>query len=453
MLLTTPTANAQFISSRVKHAVNVLKNLETDITKEEAFAIIKNEAKLGENPEICNYLGLAYMYGCGVKGDSVMAVKYLESAAERGIGGAYHNLGMMYKYSKCGVHQDMYKAYEYFCKGAKHNNTYCMYDKAYMLYKGLGCKQDYKAAGDLFYAAAMDHHNPSLYMLGLCYRNGYGVEADSVMAFTCQRKAAAFGNRDAKEELERPYPENYLKEEVNSFDTVLHDGVPDIYEGVNDMTMLSGQYHGFLLMYDWSGKYILEEKPLTMNVKSNDGSFATGTFVFDNDTVPFSSTLTSNGKMTFTEGKMEKEERYEGKAKVKYRIDNAIVDVWQNNVRGRLNLYSLKAQEPERPMYFELYHSKSIAQISDTDMNSVTIYPNPFSTQFKTTFNINEPTNATVRIFNKYGMMVWQQSFGTLNAGNQEVNIRPNIPNGTYVMNIKAGKHKIRSIIIKNGGE
>lgn len=86
-------------------------------------------------------------------------------------------------------------------------------------------------------------------------------------------------------------------------------------------------------------------------------------------------------------------------------------------------------------------------------MNSVTIYPNPFSTQFKATFSINEPTDATVRIFNKYGMMIWQQSLGTLNAGKQEANIRPNIPNGTYVINIKAGKQTLRSFLIKNGGE
>jgi len=263
------TANAQFATRNVEHAIKVLKNLETDISKEEAFAILQKASKMGENPYLCNYLGLAYMYGSGVECDSALAIKYLESAATRGISGAYHNLGIMYKYAKCGVRQNFNKAYDYFCKGAELNVPICIYDKAYMLYKGLGCKQDYKTAGDLFYTAAMKRHTPSLYMLGLCYRNGYGVEADSVMAFTCLKKAAALGYRDAIEELERPCPENYLQEEVTSLNTELPVEVPKIYEGINDMTMFTGEYQGFLVMYDWSGKYILEERPLTMNVKSN----------------------------------------------------------------------------------------------------------------------------------------------------------------------------------------
>ena len=40
-----------------------------------------------------------------------------------------------------------------------------------MLYKGLGCRQDYGKAVELFGSAVNYDHPNAMYMLGLCYRN------------------------------------------------------------------------------------------------------------------------------------------------------------------------------------------------------------------------------------------------------------------------------------------
>lgn len=55
---------------------------------------------------------------------------------------------------------------------------------------------------DCFGKAAMKGHGPSMYMLGLGYRNGYGLPVNRDMARTWLMRAAEKGGRAACEELE-----------------------------------------------------------------------------------------------------------------------------------------------------------------------------------------------------------------------------------------------------------
>lgn len=196
----------------IKHAVRILKNIDTDQSKDWAISLLRKAADNDTLAYAMNTLGLAYMAGAGVEQDSAQAVAWLEKAGAHGYSEAYHNLGMMYK-DGGGVAQNFAKAYDAFRRGAENGSVVCKYDEGFMLYKGLGCGQDYIRAARLFDdAISKIEHTPSMYMLGLCYRNGYGVPRDSARAGQLLDRAAMLSFGPAMEELRRSRPENYLGE-------------------------------------------------------------------------------------------------------------------------------------------------------------------------------------------------------------------------------------------------
>lgn len=440
-------------NATINHAVRILKNIDTDQTKEWAIATLENAATKDSSAYAMNCLGLVYMAGIGVNADSLKAVTWLTDAGVNGYADAYHNLGMIYKYSKCGVKQNFEKAYHYYSAGADKGSVMCMYDKGFMLYKGLGCNQNYQAAVKCFLNAAEHSNSPSLYMLGLCYRNGYGVAKDAEKASLYLKRSATLGYHDAMDELEHSNEENYLHETLQNNDAYssIPTAMPEMFSEINDTSLVAGSYHGFLVMYDWSGKYILGEKPLAMNVK-RESSEVTGFMILGEDTVPFKADITSDNKMIVNKGNLMLNERYSGEEAVKYKMNDIIFDVWADKISGRLNLYSLKLKEPERPMYFELQRDTDGNESQDEKFNNIKTAPNPFIADFKATFELQEASDAQIRIFNKNGLVVWQQNLGHLNKGKHEITLSPDITSGIHIINIKAGNQILRSIIIKEGG-
>lgn len=439
----------------IKHAVRILKGMDKDRSNSWAISVLRSAAEDDSIAYAMNSLGMAYMAGIGVEQDSIQCVYWLEKAADRGFREAYHNLGRMYKNSYCGVKQDFFKSYRYFEKGAEKNSVLCIYDMGFMLYKGLGCGQDYQHAAELFQKASNRDYSPALYMLGLCYRNGYGVEADTAKANFYLKRSAALGYRYAIEELYRPHPENYMHDDYidNASYGAVPPYMPNISPEVNDTSLIIGEYQGFVVMYDWSGEYVLGEKPITMKIE-RDNSGIDGVMYFGNDTVPFRATISKEGKLEFREGDIALNERYYPTGKVRYRMDYAMLDIWQDDIKGELRLYSLWLKEPERPMYLEL-HRSSNDDLSGKDTNrynTIRISPNPFSYSFVANFELLTSANAKVKIFDKYGALVYSSSLGDLQAGKHAISLSPNILQGTYVLNITAGKQVLRTIIVKNGG-
>lgn len=442
----------------IKHAIRILKNIDTDQSKDWAIDLLNKAANKDTIAYAMNILGLAYMAGAGVEKDHAQAVAWLEKAGTHGYSEAYHNLGMIYKNGTKGVRQDFAKAYDAFVRGAEDGAVVCKYDAGFMLYKGLGCKQNYAEAAELFSDAASEtEHTPSLYMLGLCYRNGYGVQQDTARASFYLNRAATLSFGPAMEELSRNYPENYLNEmsESDGIYTGLPTQMPEISIETNDTSLIYGTHTGFIVMYDWSGKFILGEKPVTMSILRDGTGKATGTMVLGNDTVKFKADITTDGKLLFSKGRVKLNERYNMGQKINYRMDNAVLDIWKDKIRGRLNLYSLKLKEPERPMYIEL--SRLSPQKDNNGLNiderftRIFATPNPFGLEFKASFELQEQCNAQVRIFDQAGRMVYTKNLGSMDMGKHDVIIAPQIKDGTYVLNIKAGKQTLRTIIVKKG--
>ena len=446
--------NTRAGNDEVMHAVGVLKGIYQDYTKEKAVSILLNAAENDTVAYAMNALGLAYMEGIGTEQNAEKAISWLKKAGENGYCDAYHNLGVIYKLGKCGEKQNFTAAYNAFIKGAEAGSDACRYGAGFMLYKGLGCAQDYGKAMELFQTASDNGNVYATYMLGLCYRNGYGTAQDEEQGMELLNQAATLGYSAAIEEMSRKNPENYLSGIIvsDSAFTDIPASMPEIKADVNDTTLLRGKYSGCVVMYDWSGRHVLGEKPVCMSV-SRTGEEISGYLLLGTDSVPFKADITAEGSLKFKKSYVSLKERYTFNGKVQYRLDSADLDIWNDRIRGRLSLYSLSQREPERPMYMELYRGAYGKTDNDNACADgyIAIAPNPFDSQFDAIFELRENATATARVFDKFGVLIWQQSLGTFEAGKHKVTLSPDIRPGYHVLNISAGKQVLRTIIVKKG--
>ena len=446
--------NTRAGNDEVMHAVGVLKGIYQDYTKEKAVSILLNAAENDTVAYAMNALGLAYVEGIGTEQNAEKAISWLKKAGENGYCDAYHNLGVIYKLGKCGEKQNFTAAYNAFIKGAEAGSDACRYGAGFMLYKGLGCAQDYGKAMELFQTASDNGNVYATYMLGLCYRNGYGTAQDEEQGMELLNQAATLGYSAAIEEMSRKNPENYLSGIIvpDSAFTDIPASMPEIKADVNDTTLLRGKYSGCVVMYDWSGRHVLGEKPVCMSV-SRTGEEISGYLLLGTDSVPFKADITAEGSLKFKKSYVSLKERYTFNGKVQYRLDSADLDIWNDRIRGRLSLYSLSQREPERPMFMELYRGAYGKTDNDNTCANgyIAIAPNPFDSQFDAIFELREKATATARVFDKFGVLIWQQSLGTFEAGKHKVTLSPDIRPGYHVLNISAGKQVLRTIIVKKG--
>lgn len=190
---------------------------------------------------------------------------------------------------------------------------------------------------------------------------------------------------------------------------------------------------------------------------SGDGKVVSGLLMLAADSVPFRATVSADGRLSFSDGGVELNERYTVGSKVPYRMDSAELDVWQDRIAGRLSLYSLKLMEPERPMYIELQKRPTPAlparEGDDADRYTrVVASPNPFSSQFDVSFELPEPCDAKLRLYDVYGKLAYTQNLGRIEEGRHTETIMPNVLDGTYVLNVTVGSRVLRTIIVKKGG-
>lgn len=286
-------------------------------------------------------------------------------------------------------------------------------------------------------------------MAGLCYRNGYGVERDEERGMKLLRRASLLGYQDAEEEMNKAVPENSLYDD-GVIDNSRMD-VPDIDTSLNDISLLAGSYQGVLVQYDWSGQHVISERPIAMTIV-NQSTSAEGFLCIDNDTVSFTAGVTADGCLEFCNSTLIMPERYTGPHGINYRMDRARLNIWQNRIYGRLDLYSLKLKEPERPMYIEMTRcNTSLDLLNDSDEKILTT-PNPFNEYIKASFTISKDvSNVQARFFNHAGVLKDVVNLGDLTAGKHTVDIYPALSDGYYVLNVQVGDEMLRTIVIKKG--
>ncbi|MBR0037927.1 MAG: sel1 repeat family protein [Bacteroidales bacterium] len=452
LLLWTLPCLAQDGKEEWRLAVDVLKGKDRTKDKSWAFGLLSDSQLEEKDAFVQNVLGIACLHGIGTAADTARAIACFEESGRLGYTLAWHNLGMYYKYAGNG-RQDFAKACEAFARGAEAEDPSCCYDYAFMKYKGLGCRQDYAGAADLFYRASDMNHAPSVYMLGLCFRNGYGVEADTAIGNIYLRQAADLGYRDAVEELLNEMPENsrqYSYDEAEET-AACPDRMPEITPYIPlDSRVMSGCYEGLLVTYDWSGEHVLSEKPLQvdMNVARDT---ATGVWIQGNDTVRFTAGIGDGGSFRFGGQEKDLYDRYSPDFISRYRFEQADLNYCRGYITGRLRLYSLDEMEPERPMYVSL-HKTTLAEGEWEDEDgyaAIVAYSDPWSRRITLKFELPEAVpSARILICDRTGFAAGTYSYGAMDAGINTLTLSPDLRDGYYVIYVMAGTRKFQAVIV-----
>ena len=238
-----------------------------------AAALLKAAADSG-NARAARQLGFLYEVGRGTPKRLDSCLYYYNAGGRLGDGGAYQELSRMYK-DDILLPQDYELSVQYCKKGIALGNYPCKNLLAYYYFKGLGVQQSYDSAFTLYkQLETLEYDVNAKYFLGLCYRNGYGVKADEAMAKTYLQKAAKHNDYQALHELNaEPKPENalianpQLQQQVNELKKY---EVKFFADSAND---ISGNYTGYAIYYDCSGKFVHEIVPLGLVLTKAGNSY------------------------------------------------------------------------------------------------------------------------------------------------------------------------------------
>ena len=436
----------------------------------QAMQLYSQAAQQG-NAKAMNAIGMMYSLGLGVAANNTTALMWFQKAADAGYANAWVNIGIAFK-NEIGVKQDLNRAYLSFCKGAELNSPAGMYSQGYMLYKGFGCEQNYEKAVELF-KKSLSGNLGSRYLLGLCFRNGYGITQNTDSARYWLQNAAAAGYKWAADELQAKEPENSTAINTVQRTNVNSKQSPTAYKKIKhdiSKNSIEGSYTGYVIKYDWSGKNVIRKSKLTLVLSSKD-SVITGTWVEDDTIKTEISALFQDTAVLFNNTEYSKQDHYNIKAPNRLRFKNAslqLVSITDSvYLAGNIHLYSNTYNEPEKPMYViltklpsklskveksDVFAKSKVNTPADLNIESDVInllaYPNPFRNSCNIAFNLEKDGVVTIKLADLSGRVLYHKK-EQFSKGKHTSVLNTSLSTGSYILYLSANNKMEQTILIK----
>ena len=351
---------------------------------------------------------------------------------------------------------------------------------AYCYYKGIGVQQYYEVAARLFSSGAALGRDNSMYFYALCFANGYGVAKNADSAKFWLEKAAGLGYVQATQELKAPKAENSNDSAVSLMEKIANTTLPE-KTNLNDFRqvkahipatdLINGEYAGYVIRYDWSGKYIISTSQVKLSLRfsdnssdvdSNTGKNIEGTWEEqEGPTVPLSAKLNGDS-VIFNKTSYRLKDHYSWDKQITYDFNEAKLNLIQSEdsvyLSGSIEMFSPERNEPSKPVYIALVRSAgtpsgfndSIANnsINTGDKNkgladspsgitSARIYPNPFHSTFTVEFILTVDAEVAIQLVNMGGATVYRKPKAFLTKGKYTINLDPGrIAGGMYILRL-----------------
>ena len=116
-------------------------------------------------------------------------------------------LGYMYEKGE-GVTPDIATAVKWYNEAAEHEDEKAQYNLAKCYENGYGIKKDLKKAVEWYMEAAGQYEPRAINRLGEIKMEGVLMPQNTKHAYTCFKKAAKLGNKDAEENLKKYFNES-----------------------------------------------------------------------------------------------------------------------------------------------------------------------------------------------------------------------------------------------------
>lgn len=365
------------------------------------------------------------------------------SSSQKNLISEYYKKAVQFK-DGIGVPMDYSKAYENFSKAADLGDPQSLYAVGYMHYKGLGCRQDYKKAADYFFKGAILEKDNSMYFYGLCLRNGYGVAKNEDSAKFWLNKSAALGYVQASKELLMKVGENAIDSANTLLAQINNAAIPSttvlnkyskVQQKLPSSEVISGEYAGWILQYDWSGEHVVSSKRIQLKLDANNKNI-TGNWIEDvNKPVAIKATLASDS-VIFNNTQYLRTDHYSTEKGVLYNFSNARLNLVQTKdsvfLAGNIDMFSPERGEPSKPLFIAL--ARKIAPIRKLEVKT---YPNPFKDIVNVNFNLLEPSNIEVQLLTLSGNIIYRNPAGVLEEGWYTLPIQVgNITPGSYFVKL-----------------
>lgn len=228
--------------------------------------------------------------------------------------------------------------------------------------------------------------------------------------------------------------------------------IQHLHPGMN----INGSYEGLLVTYDWSGKNIIRETPVVLNLVS-DGKTVEGEWIEAGDTVSLKAEQEAD-KLRFIDTRQYRSDHYTTDSPEMFRFEQAEVQITSDeewtSLAGTVRMYSPESMEPERPMYLSLRKANANTSITaNLTVNGLRAYPIPFTSELNISFMQLEEEGVQIGLYNYSGVCAYLYNAGRLPAGEQHLTLTPLLPAGTYIVKLFAGKSSSQVIVVSNGNK
>jgi TPR repeat protein len=415
---TTDTTTKPPIDSATMYLTGTFKQYNPQRT----FQINLQNATNG-NAKAMNALAIQYMKGLGVDSNFNLAVYWFNQAATNNYTKALVNLGMLYKH-KATDSLGYSIAYDYFNQALQANDPSALFAQGYMLYKGLGCTQSYTAAIAFFNQGIAINQANCMYFKGLCYKFGYGVSIDADSANYYINKAALRGYKQANAELANNNTAARTTKQITPNSKLQTDEFINIPKS-KSAVQINGEYKGEILQYDYSGKKLLTQIPITLQVSTTNNIIKGNLQLLNSQAIELNAIQQGN-QLIFSQTTIQ-QSILNTKRQTVLVFKTAQLNLETKNdsnyLTGSLQLFNTHTHETDKPINIKLSQLQN--KITDNTKphtpNNVSVYPNPTNGNFTISFHLTKPSAAKINIYNPQGKLVDTKIFETLPQGKQNI--------------------------------
>ncbi|RXK86054.1 T9SS type A sorting domain-containing protein [Filimonas effusa] len=382
------------------------------------------------------------------------AVYWYNKAIAAKAANAHFLLGRYYQLGT-GIKQNFSKAASYYKQGVQVGEKYARNALAYLYFKGLGVSQDYAAAFQLFLVSARDSLPNSMYFLGVCYRNGYGVPSDQSKAHYWLGRAAAEGENAAIHELmEEKTPENKSvislewEEKLKALRLTTEK-----YKADNDNNY-EGNYEGSVVYFDWSGKYVTEIQPLELHLTKTAGCY-NGLWKEGESKAASITMSASNNKFVFAEGaSYVRKDHYSARKEEVWQFNNASFELTFLNdsvqLMGSVKFYSPVRKEPGKPLQVILRRKLDFTHKAEKQEVNMTLFPNPAQAYTSLKFSLANTATVAVQVYSQAGTLLYSELPRVIPAGTYTTDLpTKKIKPGTYIVKLLVDQTVFSKLLMK----
>jgi len=445
----------------IREAVFYLKgddNFKKDSLK--SISLLKPCVNIG-NPKALFVLGKLHSLK-NTKKDNKIAFRLFEKSAKQNYAPAITALGILHKYGR-GCRLNLNKARKYFKKGALLQDNKAMYCLGYLYLKGYGeIDQNYSKAIKWF---KKSNHPMAKYWLGACYYYGYGVTQNIEKANSLL--GTDFDLKNKKTSIKTKIIKSIQASVDSSNASSLEEKViKPITE--ND---LFGKWKGSLLQFDWSGKYIEQQIPVSIkfevdtinniskqHILINNQEFETELDLFNNTiffedfeySLPhqnFNTTLPSTLDYELLSSELNIAE-YDNTKYLVGSVENYIPK-WKET--GKPLTFIIKKEETFSNSNQEISEDILLA-LSEQKHNFIKLYPNPFEDDLIISYYLERKSTTKVEVtdINGFSKTTLQQ-IGTQNKGKYTYYYDgKRLRKGIYIVSVYVNSNRTTKLIIKN---